>query len=146
MGLRAVGLGIADVLRATDLDELAAIVASYRPARGDAAVVRGVLDRWEDRQAIGNLLLHPALVPADLRAPVLLRALGDAVPYLRLAAAAGAGGLDVRELAGADRDALVVALLATVDGPEDLIATRAAASLGAVAVPADAGGIVALLA
>lgn len=135
MGLESVST----ILAAADLDEL------YRAVRGlgrlsatDVEAIRAVLERWDDTQALANLLMYPKLVPVDLRAASLLRGLRDGErPYLALAAAVGLARLDAGWVSQAERTALRDQLLAAVAAGPDLVAVRAAIALAGFIDAAD---------
>lgn len=133
------------VLAAVDLDVLADRVESLgAPDDTDASVVRHVVAQWSDQQALANLLLHPAVLPHDVRVPALLRGLMTG-GYLTLAAAVGAGRLPARAVDARQRVQLVQALLDTVVTTVGTTARRAATALRPLVSAADADELVELL-
>ena len=115
-------------LRATDLDELAERLDEL-PAPDATGRATAVVEAWSDPQAVANLLMYPAVLPADHRVRALLRGLRSD-GYLRLAAAVGVGDLDAGDLPDGVRRELLDALLDVVASDAGPAGVRAAAELG----------------
>lgn len=65
-------------LAAGDLDlVMRALMLAGEITDADRETMRPVIQAWNDTQAVANLLIHPHLMPADLRLPALLRALAE---------------------------------------------------------------------
>lgn len=115
----------------------------------DLQVVRAVLAAWRDEQAVSNLLIHPELIPRDLRIATLTRGMNQREQvYYILAAVVGVGSLEGAELSAAEREALRDSLLELIglDESEDaIIAKRASVSLPVVLTAPDAPSVCQLL-
>lgn len=138
---------LADFLAAEDLDDLAELASRIREwDQADERVVREVLGRLEDCQAAANLLMHPHLIPADLRLPSVLAGLSAPAPsYLRLAAAVGATALAELDPTLGPQPELVGALLDLVADNAGVVARRAATSVAPYLQHDDSGDVVVLL-
>ncbi len=117
-----------DVLAATDLDALQAAVEAL-PDDVDTSRIAGVVDAWSDPQALGNVLLHPSLIPSSHRVPAVLRALRSE-GYLRIAATAGVGHLPAGDVTDDVRRELLDALLDVVASDAGPAGVRASAEVG----------------
>jgi hypothetical protein len=96
----------------------------------DVAVVRSVLQRWEDSQAVSNLLMHPSLIPSDLLAASLFRGLAERrVAYLVLAAVVGFQSIDPAGMTAEGRRRITEALLALIRQTKGILAERASVSI-----------------
>lgn len=115
-------------LAAPDLDALAAAYDAL-PDQVDTARTGAVVRSWSDPRAVSHLLLHPRLLPDDLRADALLRGLRSE-GYPRLAATVGVGWLSATELKDDVRHALLDALLDVVASDAGPAGVRAAAEVG----------------
>ena len=107
-------------LRTNELDSLVHLREGIdAAARNDAEpLIREVIARWNDRQALANLLMHAGLIPADLRVAALVRGLRAAdEDYLRLAATVGVG--ETGNIDAAQRTALVESLLDVISTAGD---------------------------
>jgi HEAT repeat protein len=131
---------LARFLATEDLDDLLDALDDLGPLSGDdEQVVRSLLSSWRDEQAISNLLVHPAVIPAKNRIAALTRGLDEREqPYYVLAAAVGVQGLDPSMLSDTDRAALRDRLLKIIQLDDSIIARRATVSLRVVLTPADA--------
>lgn len=118
-------------LTAVDLDELLRVrneISSLTSAESTRVV--SVLRAWNDRQAVANLLFHPALIPADIRFEALDRALQSKdVPYFTLAATVGLQHMALDEVPADKRAAWGHALLAFVQSKSTILAGRASVTL-----------------
>jgi hypothetical protein len=132
---------------AEDLDDVLTArgsLAALTPE--DEAAVRAVLNEWRNPQAVSNLLLHPALIPDDLRLSSLFRGLYEGpVAYYVLAAVVGLGGLDPAVLPDADRRRVLAVLLGIMRDTTDVLAQRASVSFDGFTLPEDAPRVFALM-
>ena len=126
-------------LAAEDLDELLNARQNISALDAeDAGIVRSVLHQWQNPQAVSNLLLHPTLIPDDARLQALLQGLSERkVAYYVLAAVVGLQGINAADLANADRERLVVDLLALIRDTNGILAQRASVSFQGLANEAD---------
>lgn len=122
-------------LSAWDLDDTAAAAAAV-DAQQAQPLFREVIGSWTDVQAVANLLLHPALLPSDVRVPALINALVADAGYLCLAAAVGCRTLSDRHVINSPNrvgrvrsNELVDALLPIIEVRHGMIARRAAIGL-----------------
>jgi hypothetical protein len=96
----------------------------------DAAVIRSVLDQWQNPQAVSNLLLHPTVIPLDIRLTSLFRGVGERrVAYYVLAAVVGFQSIDPAKMIAADRTRAVEELLAVIRKTSGVLAQRASISI-----------------
>ena len=134
-------------LAAEDLDEL--LTARQKIAAldtADTAVVRAVLQQWQNPQAVSNLLLNASLIPEEIRLPCLFRGLAKrTVAYYVLAAVVGLQGIDPAGLASAERERVLAELLAVLWDTTGILAQRASVSFQRFAGEADAARVFALL-
>lgn len=138
---------LARIVGAADLDELRrAVRALDRLGADDLAALAALVSTWRDDQAIANLLMYPKLLPPELRAAALLRALDGTAPYLTLAAVVGLEALDGGRFTDDERVVLRERLLALVSGVEPLLAVRAAAALAGYLDGGELARVVPLLA
>ena len=118
-------------LTAVDLDELLRVrneISSFTSA--ESTRVASVLRAWNDRQAVANLLFHPALIPVDIRFEALDRALQlKDLPYFTLAATVGLQHMSLDEVPADKRAAWGQALLAFVQSKSTVLAGRASVTL-----------------
>jgi hypothetical protein len=135
-----------EFLGAEDLDDL--LRARQRIASldtGEASAVRSMLQRWEDPQAVSNLLFHPALIPEDIRLASLFRGLAERrVAYYVLAAVVGFQGIDAAGMAAEDRARVVDELLAVIRETRGILAQRASVSVQRFLAESDAPRVFAL--
>lgn len=134
-------------LTSEDLDEI-------QKARGkiegrdvdDEAVIRAVLEQWQNHQAVSNLLLHPDLIPDDIRLETLFRGLYEQqVGYYVLASVIGFQSLDVSEMADVDRRRVLSDLLVVMRETTGILAKRASISFREFANVEDASQVFALI-
>lgn len=138
---------LARIVGAADLDELRrAVRALDRLGADDQAALAALVSTWRDDQAIANLLMYPKLLPPELRAAPLLRALDGTAPYLTLAAVVGLEALDGGWFTDDERVVLRERLLALVSGVEPLLAVRAAVALAGYLDGGELARVVPLLA
>ena len=102
--------------------------------------------RWQNAQAVSNLLIHPALIPEDIRLAALFRGLRErkVVCYV-LSAVVGFQGVDPGELAATDRERVLAELLAIVREMTGILTKRASVSFRSFAGEADAPQVLALM-
>jgi hypothetical protein len=120
-----------DFLGAEDLDDVlrARQKISSLDTR-DEEVIRAVLAQWQNPQAVSNLLLHPTIIPKDIRLASLLRGLAERrVVYYVLAAVVGFQSVDPREIAGEDRRRIAEELLSVIRKNRGILAQRASVSV-----------------
>jgi hypothetical protein len=97
----------------------------------DKEAIRFVLKQWENAQAVSNLLIHPDLIPEDIRLTSLFRGLaGPRVAYYGLAAIVGFGQIGAEALSAEERKQVAAAFLEVIRKTNDARATRASVSIG----------------
>jgi hypothetical protein len=134
-------------LRAEDLDDV--LKARQRIGaleKDDVAAVRSILEQWQNRQAVSNLLFHPHLIPGDIRFDFVLRGLAEReIAYYVLAAVAGLAGIDPVDLTGEQRERVAIELLALIEMTDNVIARRASVSFNRFVNESEAPRVFALL-
>lgn len=135
-------------LTAEDLDEVL-------DARGnltalsveDTEVVRDVIAQWQQPQAVSNLLIHPDLLPEDIRLASLFRGLAEQrVAYYVLAAIVGFQSVDTPLLTANENAKIATALWEIIAQTEGVLAQRASLSFRAFASEVDAPAVLFLMA
>jgi hypothetical protein len=88
-------------LNAVDLDDLfPELIGIKSLSEEDKQYIVSILEKWERPQAISNLLMHPGLIPPNLRQHYILKGLNEkTIKYYSLAASTGMshGGIDGME-------------------------------------------------
>lgn len=102
--------------------------------------VRTVLRERMPRQARFNLLMHPALIPADARLDALRAGLEDDDAYMRISAATGLQDVDIED---AEWPTVREALLRRVADPIGAVVNRATVTLAGNARSGDGPAILA---
>ncbi len=110
----------------------------------DIQTISQVLDRWDDPQAVANLLMHPDLIPAERRGAALLRGLREPMTYTTLAAIVGLRGR-VASWLNADRAVIVERLQIIIFEARPVLADRASLTLLEYARQTDADRLIFLL-
>jgi hypothetical protein len=91
-------------------------------------------------------LLHPTLIPDDIRLPTLRRGLAERkVVYYVLAAVVGLQSIDPDGLSAEERDRVAADLWGLIAQTEDILAQRASVSIRGFASEGDAPAVFALL-
>jgi hypothetical protein len=120
-----------EFLTAADLDD--ALRARERIAilsAQDEVVVRSALQRWQDPQAVSNLLVHASLIPQDLLVASLFRGLAERrIVFHVLAAVVGLQSIDPASLTDADRQRIRDALFQLIRDGSGIFAQRASVSI-----------------
>ena len=112
-------------LQADELDELSQLANDLPPLdTADRAVVAELLEKWDTPQAIANLLMHPYLIPEEIRKDTLLRGLNESMTYNTLAAVIGLQKA-TDGWSESERAALVERLVVITFSARSLIANRA---------------------
>jgi HEAT repeat protein len=134
-------------LAAEDLDDLGDAHKQIKAlTEEDKAAVRAALKRWQDPQAVSNLLFYPDLIPRDVRLASLLRGLGEQhVPYYTLAAVCGLGEIDADTWSAEDRKRALAELLTLLRNTNDIRAERTSLALQHFAGEREVPQIIALL-
>jgi HEAT repeat protein len=135
------------VLSAEDLDDLGdARRAIKEPGADDRSAIHAILENWEDPQAVANLLLHPTLIPQEMRLATLFRGLREQrVPYYVLAAVCGLADIKAETLSTDNRARVVAELTAVIQNTDDVRAQRASVTLESFVTARDASRVIALL-
>ena len=119
------------ILSTDELDDLFAKVDSL-PALGseDSNAIRSLLQEWNDRQAVANLLMLPKLIPTSERFEYLIKALQDTnVSYYALAAVVGLQDLRREDFTEQQRKQIVDCLIALMAADNPILAQRASVSI-----------------
>lgn len=119
-------------LNAGELDEAQsladALLGSLHAA--DRRSIQESLDRWDDVQAIANLLIFPMLIPDDTRIDYLIQGIKDKrILYYPLAALVGLGKLTKNDISLQQAVVIKPLLFEFIQQSNDLIAERASAAL-----------------
>jgi hypothetical protein len=133
-------------LAAEDLDDALRAVQQITSLEAeDAAAIRRVIASWQDPQGVSNLLIHPALLPDDIRLSSLFRALAEhRVAYYILAATVGFQTMDSVSMVAAERKRVVQELLELIRDHHGIVAQRASISIQRFLTPEDAPPVFAL--
>ena len=85
-----------EFLIAKDLDNLLRLNSTVKNLdENDNQIIREILKKWENKQAISNLLLHPNTIPQDIKTKSLIKGLNEQKTiYYNLAAIVGLQDLD----------------------------------------------------
>ncbi len=134
-------------LAAEDLDE---VLDAHRKIaildEDDGTVVRTVFAQWRNPQAVSNLLMHPTLIPEDIRLAMLFHGMYEQkVTYYVLAAVIGFQSIDLGGIKNSDRQHVLSDLLAVMRDTTDILAQRASVSFTSFATPDDASQVFALI-
>ena len=134
-------------LGADDLDAAAAAREDLDDlSPGDVERLARAADGGDGLQGRVNLLMHPSVLPADLRGAALEAGLREGPrSYAALAAAVGLGEVPADDL-GEHRAGVVAALLDLVEADTGLVATRAASATFGLLTAPEAAEAVPLLA
>jgi len=122
------GIMTDDLKRFLQSDELDKTLQLARQATTDDAMIRPILEQWNDTQAIANLLMHPKFIPDDLRKDTLMRGLNEPMNYLTLAAIVGLQK-HVDDWAEDERVVIVKRLQDIMFGAKRMISERASVTL-----------------
>ena len=120
-----------EFLGAEDLDDvLRALQRLTSFDAEDAAAVSSVLQAWQNPQAVSNLLMHPMLIPDEIRLASLFRGLAERrVAYYILAAAVGFQSVDPVRMTAADRRRAMEELLVLIRQTSGILAQRSSVSI-----------------
>jgi hypothetical protein len=134
-------------LAAEDLDDVGDARAKLKTVNADdTAAIRSVLAKWENAQAVSNLLIHSDLIPEDIRLSSLFRGLVEKrVAYYCLAAVVGLQEIKAEKLPEKDRQRIATALLEVIRKTRDARAKRASLSIDGFISERDAPQVLALL-
>jgi hypothetical protein len=118
-------------LKAEDLDVLLRArgdIGSLTPE--ESARVVSVIQAWDDRQAVANLLFHPDVMPVSIRFEALDRALrSHDIPYFVLAATVGLQAVGLADVPSDKRTTWIQTLLGLVQSTSEVLAGRASVTL-----------------
>lgn len=135
-------------LAAEDLDELLDARSNIATLSAeDSEVVRDVIAQWQQPQAVSNLLIHPNLLPEDVRLTCLFRGLAEhRVPYYVLAAIVGFQSIEPNRLTTDENAKIATALWDVIAQTEGVLAQRASLSFRAFASEVEAPAVLFLMA
>ncbi|GAB3772995.1 hypothetical protein GCM10028818_13870 [Spirosoma horti] len=133
-------------LRATTLDDASLLARQLRNSTTqEKAVITTLIEQWNDEQAIANLLMHPYLIPADVRWDTLRKGLHQLIDsYYVLAALVGLQRYDT-ELPENDHKVIINRLLKIIQASPSVLAVQASTALFTLSRPDDGDAIVDLL-
>jgi hypothetical protein len=146
-GLELMSPQLKAFLAAEDLDDVGDARAKIKTlSADDAAAIRSILAKWEDAQAVSNLLIESDLIPEDVRLASLFRGLAEQrEPYYGLAAVVGFQGIEADKLSDKERKRVAAELLAIIRKTRDARAKRASLSIDGFISERDAPQVLALL-
>ena len=130
---------VKEFLAVTELDELLALKQTITnlDAEDEAGII-SVLQDWQDKQAVANVLMNPQLIPDAVRFHAVLRGLQDKhVDYYRLAATVGLQEFDSDTFSEEECSTIAEQLLALLES-NDVIAERASIAIAQYITKADA--------
>jgi hypothetical protein len=133
MGIFSTGMSpeLKEVLEAEDLDGLLEARSKFRQLdEKDIKRVCSILQKWTCPQAVSNLLFHPFLIPADIRASCLLKGLRDKKnPYYTLASVVGLQGIDPTCFSEDERKVIRDSLISIIKNSNGILSARASLSV-----------------
>lgn len=133
MGIFSAGISpeLKIFLEAQDLDDLLEARSKLRQLdEKDVKKIRYILQRWNNPQAVSNLLFHPFLIPEDIRASCLLKGLREKKkPYYILASVVGLQGIDSTGFPKEQRKAIKECLISVLKVSEGIISARASVTI-----------------
>jgi len=133
MGIFSTGMSqeLKDFLEAEDLDDLLEARSKIRQLdEKDIKKIRSVLQRWNNPQAVSNLLFHPHIIPEDMRATCLIKGLREKKnPYYILASVVGLQGIDPTGFSKEQRKAIKECLISALNVSEGIISARASVTI-----------------
>lgn len=134
-------------LTTEDLDDVGDALGKLKTlGADDTSAIRSVLAKWENAQAVSNLLIHSDLMPEDIRLASLFRGLAEKrAAYYGLAAVVGFQKIKPEKLPEKERQRVAAELLAVIRKTRDARATRASLSIGGFISERDAPQVTALL-
>lgn len=146
-GNRAMSPELMAFLTAEDLDDVGDARNKIKELTADdRADVHSILAQWQDAQAVSNLLLHPDLIPEDVRLASLFRGLAEKrVAYYNLAAVVGFQEIKSENLSNEERDRVVSEMVAIMRKTTDARAARASLSIENFFTEKDAPQVLALV-
>ena len=129
-------------LAATDLDlAVSAFEALTEISRDDAAALVEVVVSWSNAQAVANMLMHPAIIPAPYRVPSLLR--GLATDFRRYPSVAAIVGLRKFDMPDEYRRAVATRLVELAATDAEPVSSLASVTLGEYLLEIDTGEVLA---
>ncbi len=132
-------------LQSEELDDTQQLASGLLPMKeSDGQFIRRILERWDDPQAVANLLMHPEVIPAEARGATLLRGLHEPLTYATLAAVVGLQD-QVEIWSDRERAGIAKRLQAIIFEARPVLADRASVTLLAYASAADVNELIFLL-
>ena len=118
-------------LETDDLDGLLEARSKLRQLNDkDVKRIRSILQEWNSPQEVSNLLLHPFLIPEDIRVSCLLKGLRERKNlYYVLASAVGLQGIDPTAFSEEERKEIKESLIFTLKTSEGIISARVSVSI-----------------
>jgi succinate dehydrogenase flavin-adding protein (antitoxin of CptAB toxin-antitoxin module) len=96
----------------------------------DMEKIRRILEKWENPQAVSNLLIHPSLIPEDIRISYLLKGLEERRnPYYILASIVGFQNIHTTGLSIEDIRKVKENLILTLKISSGVLSQRASVSI-----------------
>lgn len=133
MGIFSTGISpeLKAFLEAVDLDELLEARSKLRQLdEKDMKKIRFILQKWNNPQAVSNLLFHPFLIPPAIRANCLLKGLRERKnPYYVLASVVGLQGIDSTGFSEEERKAIKENLMSALKDSEGIISARTSVTI-----------------
>jgi len=122
---------IDEFFKAQDLDDLLSIRREIQEVtEEDARKIVDVLDKWEDEQAVYNLLIHSSLIPEGHRIAAVDRALfSREQPYFVLAVVVGLPGPGAEKTPDSYHEKWLTRLLELVKTEEGVLGSRTSVTI-----------------
>lgn len=118
-------------LETEELDDLLKVRSKLRSLNEkDMEKIRRILEKWENPQAVSNLLIHPSLIPEDIRVSYLLKGLEERRnPYYILASIVGFQNIHAKGLSIEDIRKVKENLILTLKISSGVLSQRASVSI-----------------
>jgi hypothetical protein len=133
MGIFSTGTSpeLKNFLEAETLDDLLEARSKLRQLdETDIKRIRCILHRWNSLQAVSNLLFYPSLIPDDIRASCLLKALSEKKnQYYILASVVGLQGIDSTAFSKEQRREIKECLISALKVSDGIISARASVTV-----------------
>jgi len=117
-------------LETEDLDDLLKSRSKIRQLDDkDIKKIRSVLEKWDNPQAVSNLLFHPSLIPEDIRFGYLLKGLEERENlYYLLATIAGLQGIN-EEFSEEEKNTIKDHLISILEITGGVLASRTSVTI-----------------
>jgi DNA-binding transcriptional ArsR family regulator len=96
----------------------------------DLKIIYSILHKWDNPQAISNLLFHPTVIPENIRMPSIFRGLNEQNNnYYVLASIVGLQSINSENLSGGEKSLILEHLNHIIEADKGMFAARASVSI-----------------